>query len=105
MEFCNLDLNDKYLEFCGSICFSQNHHIRMNSVFFPREEMDMNFADFRNAVNCYLQERKLICNFCQKCFDCKRFNNLKSEYEYFLRRNRSKKLFHNNIYITTVRFN
>ena len=77
----------------------------MNSVFFPRGEMDMNFADFRNAVNCYLQERKLICNFCQKCFDCKRFNNLKSEYEYFLRRNRSKKLFHNNIYITTVRFN
>ena len=54
MEFCNLDLNDKYLEFCGSICCSQNHHIRMNSVFFPRGEMDMNFADFRNAVNCYL---------------------------------------------------
>ena len=61
MEFCNLDSNDRYLDYCGSICCSQNHHIRMSSVFFPHGEMDM----------------KSICNFCKECFNRKRFNELK----------------------------
>ena len=77
MEFCNLDSNDTYLDYCGSICCSQNHHIRMSSVFFPHGEMDMNFADFRNVFKCYLMERKSICNFCKECFNRKRFNELK----------------------------
>ena len=50
MDFCKLDLNDKYLEFCVSICCSQNHHIIMNPVFFPHGEMDMNFADVLNVT-------------------------------------------------------
>ena len=65
----------------------------------------MNFADFRNVFKCYLMEMKSICNFCKGCFDCKRFNELKCKYKYLLRRNRSKKPFYDNIYITAIRFN
>ena len=60
MEFCNLDSNNRYLDYCGSICCSRNHHIRMSSVFFPHGEMDMNFADFAIFVKNVLTVKDLM---------------------------------------------
>ena len=48
-----------------------------------------------------MNQRRTDCNFCKKCFDCKRFKLLYSEY--FTLTQLSNRKF--GIYVTTVRFN
>ena len=73
MQFLKFDSNDKYLDFCGSMCFTEYHIIRMNFVFLLHEGMGMTFSDFRNVYNFYLMEWQAICLFCKNCLDCERF--------------------------------
>lgn len=99
-EFCGLDSNDKYVSSCGSVCCTNKHDIRVNSVMLYPNTKDMNYFEFQNAFTCYLEERRKICNFCNTCFDCRRFKQLCYEY-YNLRNNSSRRYF---IYVIAVRF-
>lgn len=69
-ELCGLDSNDKWVSSCSSICCTNNHNIRLNSALLYRNDKDMNYTEFQNVFECYLEERKENCNFCKKCFDC-----------------------------------
>ena len=100
-EFCGLDSNDKWIDDCGSICCLKKHNIRVNKVMTYPGSMDMNYVEFQQVFNCYLNQRRTDCNFCKKCFDCKRFKLLCSEY--FTLTQLSNRKF--GIYVTAVRFN
>ena len=63
--------------------------------------MDMNYVEFQQVFNCYLNERKTVCDFCKKCFDCKRFKLLCGEY-YTITELSNRKF---DIFVTAVRFN
>ena len=41
-NFCKLDLNDEWVEACGSCSCSHNHNIRKNAAMLPWTAMDMN---------------------------------------------------------------
>ena len=79
-EFCGLDSNDKSIDDCGSICCLLKHNIRVNKVMTYPGNMDMNYVEFQQVFNCYLNERRTACNFFKRCFDCKRFKLLCAEY-------------------------
>lgn len=100
-EFCGLDSNDKWVSSCGSICCTNNHNIRLNSALLYPNDKDMNYTEFQNAFECYLEERTENCNFGKNCFDCRRFKLLCYEYHNkTLLSNRTKF-----INVTAVRFN
>ena len=63
--------------------------------------MDMNYVEFQQVFNCYLNQRRTGCNFCKNCFNCKRFKLLCSEY--FTLTQLSNRKF--GIYVTAGRFN
>ena len=63
--------------------------------------MDMNYVEFQQVFNCYLNKRRTDCNFCQKCFDFKRFKLLCSEYSTLIQLSNRKF----GIYVTDVGFN
>ena len=63
--------------------------------------MDMNYDELQQVFDCYLNERKTICNFCKKCFNCKRFKLLCGEY-YTITELSNRKF---GIFVTAVRFN
>ena len=100
-EFCGLDSNDKWIDDCGSICCLKKHNIRVNKVMTYPGSMDMNYVEFQQVFNCYLNQRRADCNFCKKCFDCKRFKLLCSEYITLTQLSNRKF----GIYVTAVRFN
>ena len=100
-EFCGLDSNDKLIDNCGSICCLLKHNIRVNKVMTYPETMDMNYVEFQQVFDCYLNERKTICDVCKKCFDCKRFELLCGEY-YTITELSNRKF---GIFVTAVHFN
>ena len=63
--------------------------------------MDMNYVEFQQVFICYLNERKKVCDFCKKYFDCKRFKLLCGEYSTITELSRRDLM----IYVTAVRFN
>ena len=99
-EFCGLDSNDKWIDDCGSICCLLKHNIRVKVMTYPGT-MDMNYVEFQQLFDCYLNERKRICDFCKKCFNCKRFKLLRGEY-YTITELSNRKF---GIFVTAVRFN
>ena len=96
-----MDFNDKWIVDCGSICCLNKHNIRVNKVMTYPGCMDMNYVEFQQVFNCYLNERKTICDFCKKCFDCKRFKLLCSEY-CTIKKLSNRKFYK---YVTAVSFN
>ena len=100
-KFCGLDSNDKWNNDGGSIYCLKKHNIRVNKVMAYPGSMDKNYVEFQQVFNCYLNQRRIDCNFCKKYFDCKRFKLLCSEY--FTLTQLSNRKF--GIYVTTVRFN
>ena len=100
-EFCGLESNDKWINDCGSICCEQKHNIRVSKVMTYPETMDMNYVEFEQVFICYLNERKKVCDFCKKCFDCRRFKLLCGEYSTITELSRREVM----IYVTAVRFN
>ena len=60
----------------------------------------MDYVEFFNVFNCQLQDRKLKCQFCKKCFDCRRFRQLCYEWFGIVKNSRRK----DGIYCTVVRF-
>ena len=100
-ELCGLDSNDKWIDECGSICCFKKHNIRVNKALTYPGIIDMNYVEFQQVFDCYLNHRRTACNFCKKCFDCKRFKLLCGEYfNITLLSNRKF-----DIYVTAVRFN
>ena len=78
-RFNVLDSNDSWSNHCMSLVCSKNHTLRKNLLSMYAADMD--YVEFFNVFNCQLQERKLKCQFCKKCFHCKRFRQLC--YEWF----------------------
>ena len=63
--------------------------------------MDMNYVEFQQVFDCYLNQRRTVCKNKKKGFNCKRFKSLCGEYfNITLLSNRKF-----DIYVTAVRFN
>ena len=73
-EFCGLDSNDKWIDDCGSICCLKKHNIRVNKVMTYPRTMDMNYVEFQQVFNCYLNERKTVSDFCKNVLIVKDLN-------------------------------
>ena len=81
LEFLELDLNDEWVESCGSTRCSENHNIRKNVAMLLWTAMDLNWVDFLDVIDCYRRERVAQCGFCKKCKKCRRFKLLCTEAE------------------------
>ena len=79
----------------------KKHNIRVNKVMTYPGTMDMNYVEFQQVFNCYLNERKTVYDFRKKYFDCKRFELLCGEY-YTITELSNRKF---GIFVTAVRFN
>ena len=100
-NFCKFDSNDEWVASCGSTRCIQNHNIRKNSMF-PSFCRDMNWLDFLDVLECYHSGRVAICQFCKRCYECRRFKRLCGEaWGITLNRWRS----YARSYVVAVRFN
>lgn len=99
-EFCTLDSNDKWVSHCGRKLCSKDHNIRVNSVMFNPNTMDMNYVEFQRVVECYPKERKFYCKFFKMCKSCQRFKRLCCELETIMLNSCRK----SGGYVTAVRF-
>lgn len=79
MEFCSLDLNDKWISKCGSICCSENQNIRINYVMLHLCDMDITILIFKTFL-IVTWTREKNCDFCKRCSECRRFRQLYYEY-------------------------
>ena len=59
-----------------SLVCSKNHTLRKNHDLLSMYTADMDYVEFFNVFNYQLEERKSKCQFCKKCFDCRRFQQL-----------------------------
>ena len=73
-EFCGLDSNDKWIDDWGSICCLKKHSIRVNKVMTYPGSMDMNYVEFQQVLNCYLNQEKQIVIFAKNVFIVKGLN-------------------------------
>ena len=60
----------------------------------------MDYVEFFNVFNYQLEERKSKCQFCKKCFDCRRFRQLWYEWNGIVENSKRKQ----GIDCTVVRF-
>lgn len=61
---------------CMNLACHQNHKIRKNGKKLGMYRSDMSYIESFEVFKCQLRERKQSCNFCKKCFDCRRFKIL-----------------------------
>ena len=95
-----LDSNDMQATHCMSLVCSKNHTLTKNHNLHSMYVADMDHVKFFNVFNCQLEERKLKCQCCKKCFDCRRFRQLCYELNGVGENSRRKQ----GIYCTAVRF-